>query len=481
MLIIPLQHKLSWRKPPVLTLSIILLNIAIFIFYQLQDDSKVYEIYDAYSDSILAHAEAPHYVDYIERNPMHFHADYVAYIKQSLSEHGPDSIANDMALDLEFVEFLNQYKDVIWDEKDSQWWLETRDNFYQNEIKKLSNYAYGFIPGEFELHSLFTYQFLHGGWGHLLGNMLILFILGFGLERILNPFKLLILYLLTGALSAVAYSFVSQSSMTTLVGASGSISGLMGIFVGVYGLQKIRFFYFIGFAFGYFRFPALIILPIWVANELMQHLTYINSNVAYFAHIGGLVSGGFLAFLFRQTWLKPKEDMIAKQEQSESNFKQDYQAALLLIENLKFDQAKQKFAKLWKAYPDKLFLLDHLYHLYKVDEHSKGFHRVMNLLIEQQLDCLSEEHWMRLNHYIQEDINITNLKTSNLQSIIAQAIEDEQYTFIEYLLDKTDQTRFQPLFADMYQAIINYANTSVQPSKAQHFQKLLANLNQAAN
>ena len=116
-----------------------------------------------------------------------------------------------------------------------------------------------------------------------------------------------------------------------------------------------------------------------------------------------------------------------------------------------------------------------------MDEHSKGFHRVMNLLIEQQLDCLSEEHWMRLNHYIQEDINITNLKTSNLQSIIAQAIEDEQYTFIEYLLDKTDQTRFQPLLADMYQAIINYANTSVQPSKAQHFQKLLANLNQAAN
>ena len=481
MLILPLQNKLSWRKPPFLTLSLVILNICIFVFYQQQDDRKLDEIYEAYNEAILAHAEAPHYIDYIERNPMLFHVDYVEQIKQSLEEHGANSIAYDMALDLEFVDFLNQYKDIIWDEKDSQWWSLTRETFYQEEIKKLSNYAYGFIPREFELHSLFTYQFLHGGWGHLLGNMLILFILGFGLERILNPVKLLILYLLTGALSAVAYSLVSTSSMTTLVGASGSISGLMGIFVGVYGLQKIRFFYFLGFAFGYFRFPALIILPIWVSNELIQHFTYINSNVAYFAHIGGLVSGGLLAFLFRQTWLKPKVDIIAQEEQSESSFKQDYQQALQLIENLKFDQAKQKFAKLWQVYPEKPFLLDHLYHLYKVDEHSKGFHHVMNLLIEHQADSLSEEHWMRLNHYIQQDVNVKSLKTSNLQNIITQAIEDEQYTFIEYLLDKADQTRFQPLLANMYQAIIDYAKASVQPSKAQHFQKLLETLNETAN
>jgi hypothetical protein len=106
---------------------------------------------------------------------------------------------------------------------------------------------------------------------------------------------------------------------------------------------------------------------------------------------------------------------------------------------------------------------------------------VVNLIIEHQVENLSEEHWMRLNNYIQKDASIKNLKTSNLNSIITQAIEDEQYTFIEYLLDKTEQTRFQPLLADMYQAIIDYANTSVQPSKAQHFQKLLTKLNETTN
>ena len=84
---------------------------------------------------------------------------------------------------------------------------------------------------------------------------------------------------------------------------------------------------------------------------------------------------------------------------------------------------------------------------------------------------------MRLNHYIQQDVNVKSLKTSNLQNIITQAIEDEQYTFIEYLLDKADHTRFQPLLANLYHAIIDYAKDSAQPSKAQHFQKLLEKLN----
>jgi membrane associated rhomboid family serine protease len=476
MLILPLQHKLSWRKPPVLTLSLIIINILIFVFYQQQDEQKIEEIYDAYDEFVLVHAEAPHYVDYLERNPMRFHEDYVAHIKQSLDEHGPSSITYAMALDLEFVQFLNAYKDVIWDEKDSQWWQQTRLEFYQTEIKKLSNYAYGFIPAEYEIHSLFTYQFLHGGWTHLLGNMLILFILGFGLERILSLVKLLILYLLTGALSAVAYSFVTQGSTGTLVGASGSISGLMGIFVGVYGLQKIRFFYFLGFAFGYFRFPALIILPIWVANELMQHFTYTNSNVAYFAHIGGFVSGGFLAFMFRQTWLKPKQDVIAMHEESESSFKSEYQQALELIESLKFDQAKKKFAKLWQSNHDKPFLLDHLYHLYKVDGDTKGFHHVMNLIIEHQVESLSQEQWTRFNNYITEPNGARHIKLDNLERIITQAIEDKQFTFVEYLLEHNDHSRFKPLLTHMYQTIIDYAKSSVQSSKAEHYQKRLDSL-----
>jgi membrane associated rhomboid family serine protease len=476
MLILPLQHKLSWRKPPVLTLSLIIINVLVFMLYQLQDDDKLEKIHNAYDDSALAQVEAYHYVDYLERNPMQFHEDYIAHIKQSFNEHGPDSIAYAMALDLEFVRFLDKYKDVIWDEQDSQWWQQTRFEFYHNEIKKLSNYAYGFIPAEYQLHTLFTYQFLHGGWGHLLGNMLILFILGFGLERILSQVKLLMLYLLTGAISAVAYSMVTQGSIGTLVGASGSISGLMGVFVGVYGLQKIRFFYFIGFAFGYFRFPALIILPIWVANELMQHFTYTNSNVAYFAHIGGLVSGGVFAFMFRQSWLKPKEDIIAKLEENESSFKQDYHQALELIEKLKFDQAKKKFIKLWQANPDKPFLLDHLYHLYKLDNTTKGFHQVINLMIEHQAHSLSEEQWARLNNYLTQPKNIDQIKTRNLNLIIPQAIEDKQFTFIEYLLEQGDHSRFHSLLASMYQALIDHANSSVQPTKAQHYQTLLTNL-----
>jgi len=477
MLILPLENSLSWRKPPILTLSLIIINVLVFVLYQSQDDRKLEEIYNAYDDSNLAQLEAYHYVDYLERFPMRFHSDYVEYISQSLEQHGPGSIADAIAIDLEYVQFLDKYKNVIWDEQDSQWWQETRYNFYHEEIKKLSNFAYGFIPAEYELHTLFTSQFLHGSWGHLFGNMLILFILGFGLERILSKIKLLILYLLTGVISTVTYSMFTQDSLITLVGASGAISGLMGIFVGVYGLQKIRFFYFIGIAFGYFRFPALIILPIWVANELIQHFTYIDSNVAYFAHIGGLVSGGVLAFIFRQSWLQPKQDAIAKDDEQTSQFKQDYNQALKLIENLKFDQAKRKFVKLWQSNQDKPFLLDHLYHLYKLDENSKGFHQTMNLMIQHQVNLLSEEQWGRLNNYIATNpSNVNQINSRNLQRIIPQAIKDKQFTFLEYVLQQEDYSRFQSLLGVMYQALIAHAKGSVQPAKAQHYQTLLANL-----
>ncbi len=481
MLILPFQHTLSWRKPPVLTLSLIILNCLIYISYQLQDHERIQEIISHYQATVLPHAEAPHYIDYIERNPSIFPEEYVQEIKQALAEDGPKAIAADMALNLEFVAFLDYYKDTVWEEPDSEWWQSARAEFYQNEIKKLSNYAYGFIPAEFEVYSLFSYQFLHGSWGHLFGNMLILFILGFGLERVLNQIKLLILYLLTGAFSAITFSMVEQGSMVTLVCAAGSISGLMGIFVGVYGFQKIRFFYFVGVAFGYFRFPALIILPIWVANELIQYSINLNGQVAYFAHIGGLVSGGALAFLFRQTWLKPTEDSLAIKEESEANFKHDYQSALTLIENLKFEQARKRFIKLWQGYPNKPFLLDHLYHLYKMDDSSKGFLQTMTLLIQHHRDALSVEQWQHLSEFVRKVENLKKINHKQLTLIINQALKDKQYGFIEALLETQEASYFKEHLGLMYQGLIDYAKESVQPMKAQHYQALLAQYGHSTN
>ena len=98
--------------------------------------------------------------------------------------------------------------------------------------------------------------------------LLFLFIFGFALEIALGRWVYLGLYLLSGVASHLLW-WALDPVWVTGVGASGAISGLMGMYIGVYGLRKINFFYWLIFVFGTVRWPALAILPVWLANELL--------------------------------------------------------------------------------------------------------------------------------------------------------------------------------------------------------------------
>ena len=150
-------------------------------------------------------------------------------------------------------------------------WLEQRGDIQTQLMDRLSANQLGLGPAEFSLYTLITYQFLHGGWGHIIGNLVFLFLLGFTVEKALGAGRFLLAYLLCGALSGVVFTAFSMGSHIPLVGASGSISGLMGMYVAIYGLQRIRFFYFVGVYFNYFRAPALAILPVWLGKEIYDY------------------------------------------------------------------------------------------------------------------------------------------------------------------------------------------------------------------
>lgn len=141
--------------------------------------------------------------------------------------------------------------------------------------------------------SLIWYQFLHGGFFHLLSNMLGLAIFGPNLERFMGPRRFLFFYLTCGAAGAMLHVLIMANSALPLIGASGAISGLFGAYMSVFPTNQIRIT--LGNMHrGYYRdlvVPVKVILIVWALSQMMDLVFSQINNVAYLAHLGGFLAG----------------------------------------------------------------------------------------------------------------------------------------------------------------------------------------------
>ena len=159
----------------------------------------------------------------------------------------------------------------------------------------------GFGPAASALVSMF----LHGGWGHLLGNMLFLWIFGDNVEDRLGHVRYLFFYLLCGYAATFAHAFFNASSRMPAIGASGAISGVLGAYLFLYPTARIVTVIWLFIFVRFIEIPALVYLPFWF---LMQFLSGVQSlraadpamagGVAWFAHIGGFIAGPVLLLAF---------------------------------------------------------------------------------------------------------------------------------------------------------------------------------------
>ena len=368
MLIIPAENAIDWKRPPWVTLGLMLTCVLVFLFYQGGDDRKLKQAVEQYLDSDLLMLEAPAYQDYLERLiQIEGDNDRVLQLRQfqQLQEDGQDFWqAASLLMDREFYQYLLANQDLIWSPADRDRWSGVRADIESGYIDRLSAIELGLIPAELTLSSLISYQFLHGGWGHIIGNLVFLFLLGFTVEKALGPGRFLLAYLLCGALSGLVFTAFSGGSHVPLVGASGAISGLMGMYVAIYGLQKIRFFYFLGVYFNYFRAPAIAMLPVWVTKEIYDYWFAGATGVAYMAHAGGLIAGATLVWMLGRSWLQVREEFFEPEEdEQDSRFTTSYAQAMSSLGRMEFDLARRQFEALREHYPDRSIVLEHLYHL----------------------------------------------------------------------------------------------------------------------
>ena len=186
--------------------------------------------------------------------------------------------------------------------------------FYQLTLSDRALYGFivrwGAVPAEIssglDLFALVTSMFLHGGWLHIAGNMLFLWVFGDNVEDTMGHVRYLLFYLLCGLAAGLSQVVIDADSTIPLVGASGAISGVLGAYIVLFPHGKIRTLVFLGF------FVTVVLIPAWVQIGLWIVLQFFNGfaslgvrteetggGVAYWAHIGGFVAGALLVWLFK--------------------------------------------------------------------------------------------------------------------------------------------------------------------------------------
>jgi len=169
---------------------------------------------------------------------------------------------------------------------------------------------YGVIPslitnaGDYTAYfPIFASMFVHGGFLHLAGNILYLWIFGDNIEYILGHFRYLIFYLVVGIGAAVFQIFFLPNSLIPMVGASGAISGILGAYLVTFPRNKVSILIFLVIIIRVIKVPAVLALGLWFLFQLYNgYFTNVaalgSGGVAWFAHIGGFLSGFILIKLF---------------------------------------------------------------------------------------------------------------------------------------------------------------------------------------
>jgi membrane associated rhomboid family serine protease len=164
---------------------------------------------------------------------------------------------------------------------------------------------YALVPAWFSVPALFTSQFLHGGWLHILSNMLYLWIFGDNVEDRLGHVPFLIFYLGAGAVAAVLQTLFNPFSSVPMVGASGAIAGVMGAYFVLYPQSRVLTLIFLFLFIDIVEIPAIFFLGIWFVMQLLSGVGSLGvsnatgGGVAFWAHVGGFVAGLLIGLVLR--------------------------------------------------------------------------------------------------------------------------------------------------------------------------------------
>lgn len=305
MLILPLHRPLTRQTLPWVTVVLIAINCLIYFAFQLPNFSRLEKAVQFAADTGIAQAQWPRFLE--------FTLDQDAAQRRELINTVPTperwqyGAVEMMQLDSKFQAELVR-KPPTFDhaaERDAYLRANAEFQLRWQQASFTERHAQKF--GEMSLWNMLSAIFLHASLDHLFFNMLFLLIVGLLVENAMARAAYLALYLLAGLGGSLASAFWNRDAVGMGLGASGAIAGVMGALPVLWGMQKMRVFYWIGFFFDYMKVPAVILLPLWLGKELYSMFAHPDAGIGFDAHAGGMTTGALLAWLaVRLAWHKPE-------------------------------------------------------------------------------------------------------------------------------------------------------------------------------
>ena len=347
-MIIPIGHdRQKTQRPPIVTYTLVALNVLFFIITLIADSGQEREIRSALQDVITYAEKHPHVVvnEKIEKLVARLGGLEALEFREEMRERRLNlsgGAAQDASLILDQPEM-----DLLATRLARAW-----DNYWVNR--------FGFVPSR-HVASVFNYLsciFLHGGWLHLAGNMLYLMLAGIAIEDLWGRGVYLIFYLCSGVAATLAHYAFEPHSEVPVIGASGAIAGLMGAFMVRHFRARVKFFYAFFFFIrrGTFHIPAYVVLPLWLLQQLFfATLTTqlgLSAGVAFWAHIGGFAFGATVAALLYHGGIELR--YLTPQIEAQVSFDKSHvvNEALDLLNNGDADVALPKLQMRLQSRPD---------------------------------------------------------------------------------------------------------------------------------
>src|SRR5579871_165836 len=307
-MLVPIKHEnMAARRWPVVTLALIVINTAVFLFTAKAIDDEQPELGETKAHILILAALHPE----IKLQPE----------SQRLVDGFKESHPQ------EWKHVQDPYRDIIdpYDAKlkmmeDTSKLQDEADALNQQLVKLMAGSIaeqYAFIPAIRKPITYITANFLHGGILHLVGNMWFLWLAGFVLEDLWGRALYSVFYLIAGAAALQFYAWTNPGSITPTLGASGAVAALMGAFLVRFPQMKIEMGWLFMFRLYRFKAAAYWLLPLWLFVEIFYGSLFgSNSGVAHWAHVGGFLFGAVGALAIQHSGLEHKTNQAIEEKLS---------------------------------------------------------------------------------------------------------------------------------------------------------------------
>ena len=310
-MLIPIKHEnMAARRWPVVTLALIAINVAVFLFTFSAIDDEAPQLGEIKTHILILAALHPELKIQSESQQL------VDGFKQSRPQ--------------QWKQVQNPNRDII-DPYDARIRLMEDPSKLQAEMDQLnSQYVdlsksslieqYAFIPAQPRPISYLTANFLHGGWLHLIGNMWFLWLAGFVLEDVWGRWVYSVFYLIAGAVALQFWAWSNPGSIVPTLGASGAVAALMGAFLVRFPKMKVEMAWLFFFKLYRFKAAAYWLLPLWLLAEIFYgSLSGSAGGVAHWAHVGGFLFGALAAVAIQHSGLEKKANQAIEEKLGWSN------------------------------------------------------------------------------------------------------------------------------------------------------------------